>query len=191
MTAILDSEQLILTDKECWTDEELENFPKDGRKLELLDGDFLISPVYITHGTVCVRILTLLDEFVRPQRLGLVLDSSIGCRLSPTCCLSPDVCFVSKARLPENFDQFFKGAPDLVVEVMSPSDRRTTIDRKMDRYFEHGARLGWVVNTKTRAVTVRAPAGEVILSEPHAVLEGGDTLPGFSTKVGEIFFTNL
>ncbi len=182
--------QLILNDKD-WTDEELEKFPKDGRKYELLDGDFLVSPVAITHGTVCIRISSLLDGYVRPRKLGLVLDSSLGCRLTPTCCLSPDVCFVSKERLPENFDQFFAGAPDLVVEVISPSDRRKTINQKMDRYFEHGTRLGWLVNTKKQIITVRTDAGERSLADPHETLDGGDVLPGFKCNVAEIFALNL
>lgn len=182
--------QLILNDKE-WTDAELEKFPKDGRKYELLDGDFLVSPVAITHGTVCVRILTLLDGYVRSRKLGLVLDSSLGCRLTPSCCLSPDVCFVSKVRLPENFDQFFAGAPDLVVEVISPSDRRKTVNQKMDRYFEHGAQLGWIVDTKKQIITVRTNAGEQVLSSPRDILDGGEVLPGFECKVAELFALNL
>lgn len=187
----METAQLILTDKQRWTDKELEHFPKDGRKFELLDGYFLVSPVAITHGTVCIRISSLLDGYVRPRKLGLVLDSSMGCRLTPTCCLSPDVCFVSKARLPATFDQFFAGAPDLVVEVISPSDRRKMIDQKMDRYFEHGARLGWIVNTKKRTVTVRSAAAVRVLSEPRDMLDGGEVLPGFKCKVAEIFAMNL
>lgn len=190
---MMDTALLIHNDKD-WTDAELEKFPKDGRKYELLDGDFLTSPITITHGTVCVRIATLLDGFVRPRKLGLILDSSIGCRLTAQCCLSPDVCFVSKARLPElapTFDQFLAGAPDLVVEVISPSDRRKNIDRKMERYFEHGARLGWIVDSRKQVVTVRTSKIERILSGPRDILEGGDVLPGFKCKVAEIFALNL
>jgi len=190
----METAQLIYTDKQRWTDSELEHFPKDGRKYELLDGDFLVSPVAITHGKVCVRILTLLDGYVRPRKLGLILDSSIGCRLTPSCCLSPDVCFVSKARLPElapAFDKFLAGAPDLVVEVISPSDRRKQIDRKMDRYFEHGARLGWIVDTKKQTVTVRSREAALTLSGPRAILGGGVVLPGFKCKVAEIFAVDL
>lgn len=187
----METAQLILNDKGPWTDAELEKFPKNGRKYELLDGHFLVSPVAITHGTVCIRISSLLDQFVRPRKLGLVLDSSIGCRLTPNCCLSPDVCFVSKRRLPESFDQFFAGGPDLVVEVISPSDRRKTINQKMDRYFEHGAQLGWIVNTKKQIVTVRTLEGERVLSQLDEMLDGGEVLPGFKIKVGEIFSTNL
>jgi len=189
----METAQLIFTDKQRWTDAELTHFPKDGRKYELLDGDFLVSPVAITHGAVCVRILTLLDGYVRPRKLGLILDSSIGCRLTPKCCLSPDVCFVSKARLPEltEFGKFFQGAPDLVVEVISPSDRRKTIDRKMDLYFEHGARIGWIVNTKKQVVTVRTAEAERVLSGPRDVLDSGDVLPGFKCKGAEIFALNL
>jgi Uma2 family endonuclease len=65
--------------------------------------------------------------------------------------LSPDVSFISNARLAEIFvspDKFFQGAPDLLVEVLSPSDRRSLIETKLAKYFEHGGRLAWLVDSR-------------------------------------------
>ena len=57
----METARLIFNKKQRWTDAELADLPKDGRKYELLEGDFLVSPVAITRGNVCIRILTLLD----------------------------------------------------------------------------------------------------------------------------------
>src|SRR6266571_8019181 len=135
--------------KKNWTDEELESLPKDGYKYELLDGQLIMSPVHANHGTICVRIASLLFGFVEPRKLGTVYDSSTGFRLSENVLLSPDISFVGKARLKKILvapDKFLYGAPDLAVEVLSPSDRLREVHRKLDRYFEYGTRMVWWVN---------------------------------------------
>jgi len=58
-----------------------------------------MSPVHANHGTICMRLGALLFNFVQPHKLGEVYDSSTGFRLSPKLLLSPDLSFVSKARL--------------------------------------------------------------------------------------------
>src|SRR2546426_5536564 len=127
--------------KKVWTDEELEALPKDGYKYELLDGKLIMSPTHANHGVICMRLGALLYNFVQRHKLGEVYDSSTGFRLSKNVLLSPDVSFVSNARLKKILiapDKFLYGAPDLGVEVLSPSDRMREIHRKLDRYFDYG-----------------------------------------------------
>src|SRR5882724_9010599 len=98
-----------------WTDEELEALPKDGYKYELLDGGLIMSPAHLNHGTICIRLAILLGTYVEAHRLGELYDSSTGFRLSEDLLLSPDVSFVSKARLKKILiapDKFGGGAPD-------------------------------------------------------------------------------
>src|SRR5437016_12904632 len=85
--------------KRIWTDEELEALPKNGYKYELLDGELIMSPVHANHGMICMRLGALLFNFVQRRHIGEVYDSSTGFRLSETLVLSPDISFVSKARL--------------------------------------------------------------------------------------------
>src|SRR5580692_7592149 len=147
-----------LTNKrKIWTDEELEALPNDGHKYELLDGDLIMSPVHENHGMLCMRIGSTLLQFVEPRGLGNVYDSSTGFRLAEDLLLSPDVSFVSKERLKKIRvapDKFLAGAPDLVVEVLSPSDRMRHVNRKLDHYFEHGSRLAWLVNWPKQQVHI-------------------------------------
>lgn len=177
-------------EKRCWTDSELMSLPKDGRKYELIEGSLLMSPVGVSHSEICVQLVLLLGTFVRRRKLGQIFDSSIGFRLSSKILLSPDVSFVSHARLaaitiaPE---KFLYGAPDLTVEVLSPSDSRKVIEGKVDKYFEHGTRLAWVVDPRRASVTVHEADGVTKLTGPTARLTGGVVLPGFKCKLSDIF----
>jgi Uma2 family endonuclease len=186
----METATLVASPKRHWTDKELMSLPKDGRKYELIEGDLLMSPVGMTHSDVCINISTLLTVFVRPRKLGKVFDSSMGYRLSRTVLLSPDVSFVSNARLAEILvapDKFLYGAPDLVVEVLSPTDSLKLIEDKLDRYFEHGTRLAWVVDCRGRTVSVRTTDGITKLAKPGDVLTGGEVLPGFRCRLRRIF----
>lgn len=180
----------VFTKQRVWTDAELEALPKDGHKYELLDGELAVSPVHANHGLICIRLSILLGTFVQRRNLGEVYDSSTGFRLSEKLLLSPDVAFVSRARLKQLQvapDQFLQGAPDLVVEVLSPSDRMPQIHRKLDHYFEHGTRLAWLVNWRNEQIHIYTPDNIAALTRPEDVLTGGAVVPGFRCKLSRIF----
>jgi Uma2 family endonuclease len=179
-----------LPKRKAWTDAELEALPKDGRKYELLDGNLIMSPVHANHGTICVRLTALLFSHVQRHKLGEVYDSSTGFRLSDDVLLSPDVAFVSKARLKKILiapDRFLYGAPDLGIEVLSPSDRMREVHRKLDLYFEHGTRVVWLVNWKLEQVHIYGSDSIEALTRPSDVLSGGAALPGFKCRLNRIF----
>ena len=176
--------------KKIWSDESLEALPKNGHKYELLDGDLIMSPVHANHGIICMRLGILLGSFVQRRMLGEVFDSSTGFRLSGEVLLSPDISFVSKARLKKIMpapDKFLYGAPDLAVEVLSPNDRMKAIHRKLDLYFEHSCRLVWMVNWKLEQVHIYRTDSIEALTRPDDLLVGGEALPGFKCRLSQIF----
>jgi Uma2 family endonuclease len=178
--------------KKVWTDSDLESLPKDGQKYELLDGELIMSPVAANHGALCIRLGALLYNFNQRHKLGEVFDSSTGFRLAQNVVLSPDVSFVSKARLKKILiapDKFLCGAPDLAVEVLSPNDRMREVHRKLDRYFEGGTQVVWWVNWKLEQVHIYTPDSIAALTGPNEVLSGGDVLPGFKCRLSRIFST--
>lgn len=173
-----------------WTDEELMALPADGCKRELLHGEIVMSPAGSEHGIIAVALCAELRAHARRHKLGAVFDSSTGFRLTRDDVLSPDAAFVGQARLaalsraPRGF---FPGAPDLVVEVLSPSDTHGYIQEKMARYFAAGARLAWAVNPAARnALVYRAPEPARLLL-PADSLDGEDVLPGFRLPLAELF----
>ena len=164
--------------------------PKNGHKYELLDGDLLRSPVGITHSEICVRLVMMLGTFVERRKLGVVCDSSIGYRLSPKILLSPDVSFVSNERLAQIRiapEKFLHGAPDLAVEVLSPSDTVTIIEKKLDTYFEHGTEAAWLVDPQRKAVSVHTLDGITRLTKLSDALMGGKVLRGFKCRLSRLF----
>lgn len=182
---------LIPGHKRRWTDNELMSLPKDGNKYELVDGDLLVSPVGNTHSEICIRLSSTLHFFVRRKKLGHVYDSSMGFRLSPKILLSPDVSFVSNERFEQIMvapEKFLYGAPDLAVEVLSPGDDLKIIEGKLDKYFEHGTKLAWIVYPKRASLTIHQPDSVVKLARPAGVVSGGDILRGFKCRLSEILF---
>ena len=181
---------MFVSNKSRWTDHDLMALPREGRKYELLDNQLLMSPVSLTHSVTCVRLVVLLSNHVQRQHLGEVFDSSMGFQLSPDTVLSPDVSFISCDRLNSlagSPDKFLEGAPELVIEVLSPSDRRRMIDGKIDLYFEHGVRMAWVADPKKQEITIRVPGSEKKLIGLNAVLTGGNVLPKFKCRLSDIF----
>jgi Uma2 family endonuclease len=180
----------IPTRRKVWTDEALEALPKDGHKYELLDGELIMSPVHANHGIICLRLGAILFNFVQRHKCGELYDSSTGFRLSDTLLLCPDVAFVSKAtqkKIQIAPDKFLYGAPDLVIEVLSPSDRLVQVNRKLDHYFEHGTKLAWLVNWRKEQVHIYTTDSIEALTQPNDVLTGGTVLPGFKCKLTQIF----
>ena len=93
--------------------------------------------------------------------------------------VGPDVAFVQRARLPIDEGDYPVLAPDLVIEVASPSDSGPTIEDKIKLYLAAGVRLVWAIDPVKRTVRIRKPDGTDRLLTEHDTLDGEDVLPGF------------
>jgi len=176
--------------EKVWSDEQLEALPQDGYKKELLDGRIITTPVHATHGAFCVRLSSILFYFVERHGLGKVYYSSTGFRLSEKVLLSPDISFVSNATLKKILvrpDKFLLGAPDLAIEVLSPSDRMKEVYRKLDLFFEHGTRMAWLVDWKKEQIHIYTTDQITALTRPQDTLTGGEVLPGFKCQLRRLF----
>src|SRR5436190_17012609 len=138
----------IAAPSESWTDEKLLAVP-EGEFWQLIDGELLkMSPVGGEHGLICARLLVEIGIFLRANPLGELFDFSTGFRLDSENCFAADIAFVTKERLPILMLEphgFLQGAPDLTVEVISPSNRLRQIEQKISTFFESGTKLAWVV----------------------------------------------
>lgn len=148
------------------------------------------------HGYVVINGGTMLKIFVREHKLGVVNGGELGYLLQqdPDLLHAPDISFVSRARLqeigiPER--GYWPLAPDLAVEVLSPSETAVDVALKVDAYLAAGTRLVWVVSPPTQSVTVYYAGGEVRLLRTGDFLEGGDVLPGFHAPVADLFEQDL
>ncbi len=174
------------------TADELFRMSDDGCRRELVSGELkMIAPVGFEHGEVMVRLSGLLDAFVRQQGLGRVAGGDPGFVLSrdPDTVRAPDVAFIRKERLAANpvGPAFWTGAPDLAVEVMSPSDTVHGVHEKAKAWLAAGVEAVWVVNPAWRTVTVYRSANDIKTLTEDDDLDGQDLLPGFRCRVREIF----
>lgn len=171
------------------TVEQYLEMPDTGRS-ELLRGEIhpLIPPA-ARHGLIAMRLGRWIANHAEAHALGTVYAAETGFVLArdPDTVRAPDVAFVCAERpaCPEH--GYHEGAPDLVVEVLSPGDRPGYVRDKVAEWMEGGAQIVWVVDPVKRTVaTFASDGGEAVLGE-HDTLDGRALLPGFEVAVLEIF----
>lgn len=173
------------------TAEELLCLPDDGYRYELVKGELRkMPPAGFEHGALAIRIGALLDQYVRANNLGLVLAAETGFKISssPDTVRAPDTGFVRKDRIPAELPKgYFPGAPDLAVEVISPSDTFLEVEEKVFDWLESGSSLVWVINPSPRTVTVYRSFTDISMLMEHDELSGGDPLSGFRCRISELF----
>jgi len=183
--------EAVETGKKIWTEAELEALPEDGHIHEVVDGELVTSPKNNwQHGEICARLFIALKGFADARRLGVVWDSSTGFWMTNRNCRAPDISFVSKERLRglnRREPAFFEGAPDLAVEVLSPSMTRRELDRRLKDFFSSGARLAWVIDPDRQMVEVCHSPTQRRLVGSGALFDGEESLPGFQYPLADLF----
>ena len=164
----------------------------EGVRGELVRGEFCETmPAGQRHGTIVANVIFELVGFVKRGRLGTVVGSDSGVLLErdPDTVREPDIAFTSVERLPlgADLEGYAEAVPDLVVEVVSPSDSRRAAHDKALMWLSHGVRLVWVVYPKRRAVDVYRPGRPVETVIGEGALDGLDVLEGFSCPLERIF----
>lgn len=122
------------------------------------------------------------------RALGQVVTAETGFVLSdePPTVRAPDVAFVSQGRLSFDHDRFAPLAPDLAVEIVSPSNTVSEVQSKVVDYLDAGTQLVWVVEPRSRGITVYHSGKEIRLLTEGDEIEGGAVLPGFRVRVSEL-----
>ncbi|HEY9661707.1 MAG TPA: Uma2 family endonuclease [Allocoleopsis sp.] len=179
------------SERKIWTDEEFMALADGDSHYELVDGELVdMGNSGMEHGNIGTFLGGALEFYVRPKKLGVTCDSSTAFTMKTGNKRSPDVSFIAKTRLqglkrlPKGF---FQGAPDLAVEVISPSNTFEEIHNKLVEYFENGCQLAWVINPDEQSVLVyRQPQPDRLLKTGDR-LDGEEVIPGFSLAVAELF----
>jgi Uma2 family endonuclease len=171
------------------TYDDLQRFPDDHLRRELIDGELFVTAAPVPrHQRVVLRVIDLLYRYER-QHGGWVLPGPTDVVFGPRDVVEPDVLFVSAARLDHVGDQHVDAAPDLVVEVSSPSTRSRDLGRKRDLYEREHVGEYWFVDLDGEAVQVRR-IGEHGYGSAEIVGRGGRivsrALPGLTADVDGI-----
>lgn len=184
---------LAVIDDRLYTAEELLETSRDtSRVYELKKGILTImSPAGSDHGDLAMGIGARMRVHAEDNNLGVVFAAETGFRLEtdPDTVLAPDVGFVAKHRLPEGRlpKGFFPGPPDLAVEVVSPGDRASEVQEKVQDWLAFGVALVWIVEPRTRTVAIYRADGSATVLDESATLDGEDILPDFAIKLSALF----
>ena len=183
---------MATTEPRLMTAEDLWNLPNDGMRHELVRGVLRsMPPAGGEHGWITGDVDSPLRAHVRANGLGVVMVGDIGFKLAtePDLVRAPDVAFVSRERLPAMGDltKFLNGAPDLAVEVVSPSDLYSEVAEKVAEWLQYGTRLVLVVDPRRRVVAVHRPGQPVRELGEADTIDGADVVPGWRLPVRAVF----
>lgn len=174
------------------TAEELDHLPPGVGRCELVEGEVrVVPPAGFDHGQVALAVGSLLRVHVKQHGLGEVVAAGTGFRLAraPDTVRAGDAAFVAAERLPprQERSRFLDLAPDLIVEVVSPSDRASEVVEKALGWLDTGVRLVWVVYPEQRLVAVHEADASVVHRRLGEDLLGGSVMPGLVLAVAELF----
>ncbi len=144
-----------------WTYEDYLKLPDDGRRFEIIEGVLYVTNApNIDHQFSSMEISHQMKTFADEHKLGYVLAAPFEIHLSArTRPVLPDVIFIKSEHWPGAGVSYFEGAPDLIVEVLSPSTRRTDQVVKFTAYEQAGVSEYWIVDPKSKIVQVYVLSG--------------------------------
>ncbi len=182
---------MTATKQKLMTADELLRLPRgEGKRYELIRGVLVEKmPTGDPHGDSVARTSSLIFTYSEDNDYGVVRSGEPGYRLErgPDTVRAPDVAWIAPGRIPEGTQGYPELAPDLAVEVKSPSNSNAEMAAKAAMWLCYGSQQSWVLNPENTTVIVHRPNVEPVTLTEDDISEGGDLLPGFSTPVWRLF----
>jgi Uma2 family endonuclease len=160
------------------------------RLCELVHGVLVEKTMRTWEALLAGLILHWFWDYLEEHRLGIALGADGFVGLRPGLVRIPDVCFISRKRLPRqklSKKAIARVVPDLAVEVLSRGNTKAEIKLKLQEYFQAGVRLVWVINPRKKTAEVYTAVSEVQRLDTRQSLDGGDILPGFTLSLARLF----
>ena len=180
----------MITKHRLITADELLMMPDDGKRHELIRGVLSekVAPGY-PHGIVVSRTSAALSIYSDENDYGTVIAGDPGHRLerNPDTVRAPDVAWIAPGRVPEGIVGYPNFAPDLAVEVKSPSNSYAALEDKALMWLSYGSREVWIADPDRTTLTRHRPGVPPVTLGEDDILDGGDLLPGFNTPVWRLF----
>jgi len=168
---------------------DVERLPDDDYRYALIRGVlYRMPPPMPRHGRITTVIVLRVGTFVEEHDLGVVYENTgFALARDPDVLLAPDVAFVRGDRLPGDEDRYPDLAPDLAIEVVSPSNTGPNIADKVEEYLAAGVVVVWVFDPRRRTVAVHRTGRPVRVLTEADELDGEDVLPGFRLRLDGLF----
>jgi Uma2 family endonuclease len=184
---------MALLERAPLTYEDYLSIPNDGRRHEIVDGEHCVSPAPSPeHQRIVVNLSSNLHFWSRGTGSGRVFVAPVDVVLDELTVVQPDVLWVASQRSTIVEPSHLSGAPNLLVEVLSPSSRRYDEHVKRELYERKGVDEYWIVDTQERSVRIWSRAGERFGAPRLLTAASGDLLtssllPGFEVALAEVF----
>ncbi len=173
------------------TYEDLLQFPDDGLRHEIIDGEHYVTGSPVTrHQRISRRFLVAIELYLREHPVGEIFYAPLDLLLSRHDIVEPDLIYVSAERIDVITEKNLQGTPDLVIEILSPSTRGRDHGIKRDLYDRTGVQEYWVVDADENVVEVYRREG-VAFGSPQAFQRDGaplttTLLPGLTLNLAEL-----
>ncbi|MFI5263740.1 MAG: Uma2 family endonuclease [Candidatus Kapaibacterium sp.] len=167
------------------------NALEEGAPYQLIGGELVMSPSpTLFHQEILANIYSALRAFINKKELGKIYFAPLDVQLSNSDVYQPDILFIRKERLHLLEGDRISIAPDLVVEILSPSNAYYDLTRKKAMYCEHGVEEYWIVDPEQETIELLVKDGtyyrtEAIFRKPAEL--HSPMFPGFSMKLEEVF----
>jgi Uma2 family endonuclease len=163
--------------------------PQSAHKSDLIEGVFVMaSPVSFDHASIQQFMITTLSNFVSANKVGIVLGENAAYRLNDENVYQPDVSFLSNAHMDLAGEVYVKGAPDIAIEIISPSSRQYDSFEKRINYARAGVQEYWLVDPIERSVAIYTLEQDQFVRVPQAnELLRSTILPGYWLRLEWVF----
>jgi len=176
--------------KKKYTYEDYAKLP-EGAPYQLIGGELIMTPAPTPyHQRISRKIEFLLIEYVEKNELGEVFDAPIDVYFEETETYQPDIIFISKERLNIIGETKIKGAPDLIIEILSPSTAYYDLKKKFKIYEKHGVKEYWIVDPEEKSIEIYQNEGgqfRLIQTEKETGTINSLFLKGFELNLEKIF----
>ena len=181
-----------VTKTKLLTADELLRLDAEGVRGELIRGALCETmPAGLEHGTIVMTLGAELKNFIKPRKLGRLVgsDSGVWLERDPDTVREPDIAYFSAEKIPPGVrvTGYAETPPNLVVEVVSPSNTIREVNDKAFMWLGYGVRLVWVVYPDSRSIDVYQSGRAVTTLTEQDSLDGLDVLPGFTCAVSDVF----
>lgn len=162
----------------------------ENRLCELVDGVLVEKVMSYFESILAMLLGHALNDYLEANNVGIVAGEAGQLRILPSKMRIPDISFIRWDRFPDGKlpkDRGYQIAPDLAVEILSEGNTPKEMELKLDEYFEAGVRLVWYIDPPTKTARIYTARDQVTTIDANGQLDGGEVLPGFALRLGELF----
>jgi len=167
------------------------NLPDDGKRYELINGELVMTPAPNTiHQNIIVKMIYEIERFLQQQKIGKLFCAPTDVKFNDTNILQPDIVFISKERSGVITENIINGAPDLIIEILSPGTAYYDLIEKKEIYEQYGVKEYWIVDPKKNRVDIYQNIDQRFELNQRLDVEGiakSLVIEGFEVSLTDIF----